>query len=305
MPLYPRPMRAPEQQHTPSGLPMALGAYVIWGLLPLYLILVRAVPPFEFVGWRVVFSLPLCLLIIGLRKQWGEIVFALANRRVMLLLMASAAMIGLNWLVYIVAVNEGHVLAASLGYYINPLVNVLLGTLLLKERLRVLQWVAVALALGGVSLLAWDARDMLWISLTLATSFSLYGLLRKLTPIGSLPGLTIETGLLLVPAMATVGWFMVQPGGSVLAGNPGLIGLTALSGVLTAVPLLLFAIAARRMSYTALGFVQFLSPTMVFLIGLFVFGEPLREVQLLCFLAIWAAVALFVWDLLRTSRRQS
>jgi chloramphenicol-sensitive protein RarD len=302
---YPRPMRAPDDQPKPNGLPMALGAYVIWGLLPLYLILVKAVPPFEFVGWRVVFSLPLCLLIVSLRKQWGEIAFALANRRVMLLLCASATMIGLNWLVYIAAVQEGHVLAASLGYFINPLVNVLFGTLLLKERLRALQWVAVALALVGVSLLAWGAREMLWISLTLATSFSLYGLIRKLTPIGSLPGLTIETGLLLLPALGIVGWFVLQPGGSVLAQDPGLIALTALSGVLTAVPLLLFAIAARRMSYTALAFVQFLSPTMVFLLGLFVFGEPLRQVQLLCFLAIWVAVALFVLDMLRASRRAS
>lgn len=298
-------MRAPDDQQSPSGLPMALGAHLVWGLLPLYLILVSAVPPVEFVGWRIVFSLPLCLLIVSLRKQWGEIAFALANLRVLLLLFASATMIGVNWLVYIVAVHEGHVLAASLGYYINPLVNVLFGTLLLKERLRSLQWVAVALALGGVSLLAWGARDMLWISLTLATSFSLYGLLRKLTPIGALPGLTIETGLLLLPAIGIVGWFALQPGGTVLAGNPNLIALTAFSGVLTAVPLLLFAIAARRMSFSALGFVQFLSPTLVFLLGLFVFEEPLRQIQLVCFLAIWAAVALFVWDMLRASRRMN
>jgi chloramphenicol-sensitive protein RarD len=282
---------------------MALGAYLIWGLLPLYLILVKALPPAEFVGWRVVFSLPLCLLIVWIRKQWSELVLALANRRVMIMLFASATMIGLNWLVYIYAVQNGHVLASSLGYYINPLVNVLFGTLLLKERLRKIQWLAVALAVTGVSLLAWDARDMLWISLTLAISFSSYGLLRKLTPIGALPGLTIETAILLLPALGLVGWFAMQPGGSALSQSLGLAGLTALSGVLTAAPLLMFAIAARRMSYSALGFVQFLSPTMVFLLGLFVFGEPLREVQVACFVAIWAAVALFIWDLLRNSRR--
>jgi chloramphenicol-sensitive protein RarD len=284
---------------------MALGAYLIWGLLPLYLILVRAVPAFEFVGWRVVFSLPICLLIVWLRQQWSEIAATLSNRRVMLLLLASAVMIGINWLVYIAAVQEGQVLAASLGYYFNPLVNVLLGTVLLKERLRVRQWCAVALACGGVLLLAWDARDMLFISLTLAISFSLYGLLRKLTPVSALSGLTIETGLLLLPALGIVGWFALQPGGTVLGGEPALIALTAFSGVVTALPLLMFAIAARRMSYSSLGFVQFLSPTMVFLIGLFVFEEPLRPVQLACFLAIWAAVGLFVWDLLRNSRQQT
>jgi chloramphenicol-sensitive protein RarD len=284
---------------------MALGAYLIWGSLPLYLILVKAVPPAEFVGWRVVFSLPLCLLIVWIRKQWSELVSALANRRVMVMLFASATMIGLNWLVYIYAVQKGHVLAASLGYYINPLVNVLFGTLLLKERLRTMQWIAVALSVAGVTMLAWDARDMLWISLTLAVSFSSYGLLRKLTPVGSLPGLTIETAILLLPALGVVGWFAMQPGGTVLNQNHGLIGLTALSGIVTAAPLLMFAVAARRMSYSTLGFVQFLSPTMVFLLGLFVFGEPLREVQIACFVAIWAAVALFIWDMLRNSRRST
>jgi chloramphenicol-sensitive protein RarD len=295
-------MPTEEPPKPPSGLPMALGAYLIWGALPLYLILVKAVPPVEFVGWRVVFSLPLCLLIVWIRKQWGELVSALANRRVMLMLFVSATMIGLNWLVYIYAVQNGHVLASSLGYYINPLVNVLFGTLLLKERLRTIQWLAVALAVAGVALLAWGARDMLWISLTLAVSFSSYGLLRKLTPVGSLPGLTIETAILLLPALGVVGWFAMQPAGTALSHGLGLTGLTALSGVVTAAPLLMFAIAARRMTYSALGFVQFLSPTMVFLLGLFVFGEPLREVQIACFMAIWAAVALFVWDMLRNSR---
>jgi len=220
----------------------------------------------------------------------------------MLLLLASATMLGLNWLVYIAAVQEGHVLATSLGYYINPLVNVLLGTVLLKERLRTLQWVAVGLAVAGVSLLVWDARDMLYISITLAVSFSIYGLLRKLVPVGSLPGLTIETLVLILPALGVVTWFAQQPGGSVMSKGPDLIALTALSGVLTSMPLWMFAVAARRMSYSALGFVQFLSPTLVFFLGLFVFHEPLRQVQLACFAAIWTAVGLFVWDMWRTAR---
>jgi chloramphenicol-sensitive protein RarD len=286
----------------PGGLPMALGAYTIWGLMPLYLLLVKAVPPFEFVGWRIVFTLPLCLLFIAVRKQAGDVLAALRRGKTMALLLASSLLIGVNWLVYIAAVQEGHVLATSLGYYMNPLVNVLLGTLFLGERLSKLQWLAVALAALGVSLLAWNARDMLWISLTLAVSFSAYGLVRKLVPVGSLPGLTIESVILLLPAL---GLIVLQAGGL----TQGAVGhdlkqslLVAFSGVMTAVPLLMFAVAARRMDYSALGFVQFLSPTIVFVIGLVVFREPLRPVQLASFVVIWAAIALFVWDLLARRR---
>jgi len=142
-------MTAPNQSESPSGLPMALGAYLTWGLLPLYLMLVKAVPTFEFVGWRIVFSLPLCLSIVWFRRQWGEFLAALANRRVMLLLLASATMLGLNWLVYIAAVQEGHVLATSLGYYINPLVNVLLGMICSRNGLRRLHWAAFGRRVPG------------------------------------------------------------------------------------------------------------------------------------------------------------
>ena len=292
---------APELR-PPSGLPMALGAYLIWGLLPLDLRLVHSVPPFEFVGWRIVFTLPLCLLFIALRGQIAELLAALSNPRTMLLLLASALLIGINWVVYIAAIQNGHVFASSLGYYINPLINVLFGTVFLREKLSRLQWAAVAVAAIGVSLLAWNARDMLWISLTLAVSFSAYGLVRKLVPVGSLPGLTIESAVLVLPAIGFIVW--QTSGGAQAAVGHDLRQslLVALSGVLTAVPLLLFAIAARRMDYSTLGFVQFMSPTLVFFLGLFVFGEPLRPVQLACFVLIWAAIALFVWDLLARQR---
>ena len=279
-------------------MPMAVGAYLIWGFLPLYLMLVRAVPPFEFVGWRIIFTLPLCLLFIALRRQTGDLLAALRNPAVMVRLAVSSVLIGVNWLIYIAAIQAGHVFAASLGYYINPLVNVLAGTLFLREKLSVRQWVAVALATAGVSLLAWDAREMLWISLSLAVSFSAYGLVRKLTPVGSLPGLTIESGVLLLPAIAVAAYYAGLPAGSAFGRDPGSSLLLVLGGVLTAVPLLLFAIAARRMDYSTLGFVQFIAPTIVFLLGLFVFHEPLRQVQLACFVAIWCAIAIFVWDLL-------
>lgn len=282
----------------PSGVPMALGAYLIWGLLPLYLMLVRAVPPFEFVGWRIIFTVPICLLFIALRRQFPYLRAALADRKVLRNLLLSAVLIGANWLIYIAAIQAGNIFAASLGYYINPLVNVLTGTLFLRERLSLRQWIAVALAGAGVSILVWGALDMLWISLSLALTFSLYGLVRKVTPVGSLPGLTIESFLLLLPGIGIVLWYAAGPAGSSFGKDAGSSLLIAGSGIVTAVPLLLFAIAARRMDYSTLGFFQFLAPSIVFLLGLFVFHEPLRWVQLASFIVIWAAIGLFVWDLL-------
>ena len=281
-----------------GGLPYALGAYLIWGLLPLYLRLLQAVPPFEFVGWRVIFTLPVCLLAIAVTRNWRALATALANPRTMLVLLGSSLLIGINWLIYIWAILEGHVLASSLGYYINPLANVLAGTLFLGERLSRRQWWAVALAGAGVALLAMGALDMLWISVSLAISFSGYGLVRKLAPVESLPGLTVESVVLLIPAMLICYHYAQAPLGAAFGRDSQTSILLVLAGVITAVPLLLFTEAARRMDYSTLGFVQFLSPTLVFMLGLFVFHEPLRPLQLGSFVLIWAAAGLFICDLL-------
>lgn len=296
------PMDDPASSR-PSGLPHALGAYIAWGLMPLYLRLLRSVPPLEFVGWRLLFTLPVCLLIVALRRQWRTVLSALGNPRVLGLLLVSALLIGANWLLYITAVQTQQVLATSLGYYINPLMNVLAGTLFLGERLNPRQWLAVAIAGAGVSLLAWDAREMLGIAMALALTFSAYGLIRRLAPVASLPGLTIETTLLLVPAIGILVWQADLHGSTSFGHDLRIDLLLPLSGVLTAVPLIMFATAARRMDYSTMGFVQYLSPTIAFLLGLFVFHEPLRQVQLACFVLIWAAAAVFVWDLL--SRRKA
>lgn len=282
---------------------MALGAYTIWGLLPLYLMWVRAVPPVEFVAWRVIWTLPFCLAVIAGMRAWPELREAVRSRTALTRLAATSLLIGVNWVVFTIAVQNGHLFAASLGYYINPLVNVFFGTLFLGERLNRAQWAAVGLAAAGVSLLAFGAVEMLYISLTLAVSFSAYGLIRKLTPVGPLSGLTIESALLALPAAATTAWFAASPAGSGMAISPGLSVLVMLGGVLTGTPLLLFAGAAKRMDYSALGMVQFLSPTISFVIGLTVFHEPLRPVQLACFVLIWLAIAVFVWDLLAQRRR--
>lgn len=282
---------------TPSGLPPAIGAYLIWGFLPLYLMLVQSVPAFEFVGWRIIWTLPLCLAIVAFRRQFGELLGALRSPRTMLALLASAVLIAINWFVYIWAIMEGEVYATSIGYYLNPLINVLLGTLLLGEKLSRRQWAAVAIAAVAVALLAAGALTSLWISLTLGFSFSLYGLVRKQVAVGSLPGLTIESAILLAPAAAIAWWYAAGPQGSSFGQDWWMSALIIFSGVVTAVPLLLFAIAARRMDYSALGFIQYLSPTIVFFLGLFVFGQPLAPAKLVSFVLIWVAVGVFVWDL--------
>ena len=282
----------------PSGLPHAIGAYLIWGFMPVYLLLVREVPAFEFVGWRIIWTLPICLLIVAFRRQIPALREALADRRALLVLTASAALISINWVVYVLAIQQNQVYAASLGYYINPLVNVLLGTLLLKEKLSRAQWIAVGLAGIGIAVLAAGALSTLWISLTLAFSFATYGLLRKQVTVGALPGLTIESAILLLPALGVAAWFWASPQGSAFDDSLGLSLAIMLGGAVTAFPLLLFAIAARRMDYSVLGFVQFLAPSIVFILGLTVFSEELRPAQAFCFGCIWIAAAIFVWDLL-------
>lgn len=287
----------PEQSSRPGGLTQAIAAYSLWGLMPLYIGLLNHFPAFELVGWRIIFTLPVCLIIVAARSQGRELLAAIRNPRVIGLLAGSALVIGANWLIFTFAVYSGHVFATSLGYYINPLINVLAGTVFLRERLSPRQWLAVAITAAGVTLLAWDALEMLGISLALALTFACYGLIRKFAPVGSLPGLTIESSLLLLPAAGIVLWSANSPSGSSFGYDTTIDLLVVASGVVTATPLLLFAIAARRMELSALGFVQFIAPTMQFLTGLLIFHEPLMPVQFVCFVIIWGAIAIFCWDL--------
>jgi chloramphenicol-sensitive protein RarD len=294
-------MRQTPTDRGQNGLALAFATYLIWGLMPLYLRLVHQVPPFEFVGWRIIFTVPLCLALVALMRQGAALRAALAWP-VLRLLIFSSLLVACNWMIYIAAVQSGHVLATSIGYYMNPLANVLAGTLFLNERLSRRQWLAVGLAAVGVSFLAWDARDTLWISLTLAVTFSAYGMVRKLAPVEALAGLTVESLVLLLPATLLVGWYAGQAAGSSVGVDLKSSLLIAFSGVITAGPLLMFAMAARRMDYSALGMVQFFSPTIVFFLGLFVFHEPLKSGQLACFVLIWAAIAVFMWDLFQQRR---
>lgn len=290
------------QSRRSGGLPQALGAYLIWSLFPLYFALLHTVSPFEVVAWRLLFTLPFCLLIVLATRQGAQLRAALGNPRIVAALALSGVLIGTNWLIYVVAVMHGHMLATSLGYYINPLVNVVAGAVFLREKLTRLQWLAVGLAAIGVAMLAQGALDTLWISLVLAFSFAGYGLTRKLAPVDALPGLTVETLVLLVPALGLLGWQASSPQGLAMGSSLRIDLLLACAGPLTGVPLMLFASAARRLDFSVLGFIQFVTPTGLFVLGLFVFGEPLRPVQLVCFLFIWTAIAVFCWDLL--SRRR-
>lgn len=285
-----------------GGLPRALGAYGVWCLFPLYFALLRDVPAFEVVAWRLLFTLPFCLLMIVPMRQGAALLAALRSPRTVAMLALSGVLIGTNWLIYVIAVMDGHVLAASLGYYINPLVNVLAGTIFLRERLSRLQWTAVGLAAIGVAMLAGGALDTLWISLVLAVSFAGYGLTRKLAPVDALPGLTVETLVLLPPALGLLAWQAATPQGLAIGTSWEIGLLLACAGPLTGIPLMLFAGAARRLDFSVLGFIQFLTPTGLFLLSLFVFDEPLRPLQLVCFLFIWTAIAVFCWDLF--SRRR-
>lgn len=284
-----------------SGLLLGLGAYVLWGVLPLYFKAMSHVPATQIVAHRIIWSLFFLAALASLWGRWPAIRTAITTPRVALTLLVTAILIGVNWLVYIYAVLSGHVLEGSLGYYLNPLVNVLLGVFLLKERLTLLQKIAVGIAAAGVAVLAAGAGEALWISLTLAASFATYGFLRKIAPVDSLEGLSIET-MMLTPL--ALGWilFMQSSGeGAFLADRTTDI-LLILGGALTAIPLLLFTAAARRLPYSTLGFLQYIAPSLQFLLAILVFGEPLTAAHLICFGAIWVALAIFLVEGIRTGQ---
>ncbi len=286
-----------------DGLPHALAAHAIWGIMPLYLVFVHSVPPFEFVAWRIIVTLPLCLAILAWRGTAQEVRQALRDKRTVLAMLGSSLMIGINWLSYVIAIQTGHVYAASLGYYILPIVMMLLGLVVLHERLRAPQWFAVVLASIGVAILAAGALSTLWLGLTIAVTFGFYGLIRKMANLGPLAGLTIETLVLYVPALGIAAWFAMQDGGSSMAKSLDLSAWIILGGPMTAVPLMLFSTAARRMNYSTIGFLQFFSPTIVFLLGLFWFKEEMHPAQMGCFLLIWTAMILFIRNMLKDAKR--
>jgi len=281
------------------GLAYGLGAYGIWGLIPTYFKAVASAPPLELLAHRVVWALGM-LLVVGVRQgRLGELRGALRPGRTLVLLMGTTALIAVNWLIYIWAVVNRHVVEASLGYFITPLVNVLLGVVVLKERLERPVVGALLLAGGGVLWLALLSSRPPWVSLGLAASFGSYGLLRKLVPVGAVAGLTVETLLLFPLALAYLVGAERHGTLAFLSGSAGRDLLLVLAGPITAIPLLLFAGAVRRLPLTSLGFLQYLSPTLQFLLATLVYREPFAAVQGVAFGLIWAALVVFAVHTLR------
>ncbi|WP_338502714.1 EamA family transporter RarD [Sphingomonas kaistensis] len=296
----PLPPRAPALSRT--GLGLGIGAYTAWGLMPLYFKLLLGVPALAIVAHRIVWSFLLLGGLITLQRAWPAIRAALGEPRTVRLLLATSGLIGVNWLLYVYAVNSGHILAASLGYYLNPLANILLGRFVLGEPLSRPQWVAVALAAVGVSILAVGALSHLWISLALCVSFALYGLLRKVATVDATAGLGIETALLLPVATLWLTWATLASSQPVWGTNSTDTFLLVLAGAVSTVPLLLFTAAARLLPYSTLGILQFIAPTLQFLVAVFLFGEPFTTAHAAAFACIWSAALIYLVAALRSSR---
>ncbi len=281
------------------GLGYGLAAYGSWGVFPIYLKAVRTVPIVEVLCHRVVWALAVLVVVTAVRGEVRDVIAALRQRRALLVLSGSTVLIAINWLVYIFSVTHARMLESSLGYYINPLISVLLGIALLGERLEPLMKAAVVAAAAGVVWLATALGHLPWISLAVAFSFAFYGLLRKIAPVGALIGLTVETLLLAPFAAAYLGWAMSSGHSSFLTGGPAMRALLLLAGPVTAIPLLCFAAAARRLPLSTIGFLQYVSPTLQFLLAVAVYAEPFDRGRAGAFACIWVAVALFAFDSIR------
>ena len=285
------------------GVFYAALAFAWWGLFPLYFRIVTTVPPAEILAHRIVWSVVFLVLVLALRRQWAWLARVLRQPRVLAAFGASALLLATNWLTYLWAVNNAHVIDASLGYFITPLVNVLLGYTLLHERPRRAQWIALTLAMLGVLWLTLAVGKAPWIALVLAASFGAYGLMRKVAVLGPLEGLALES-MLLVPAALLALVFWARQGHGSFPAPDALTNLWLIAfGPITAVPLLLFAAGARRLPLTTLGLLQYIGPTIQFAIGVWVFREPFTAVRLVGFGCIWLALLLYSADGWRSARR--
>jgi len=288
------------------GIVYATCAFFLWGLFPLYFHALAEVPALEMLAHRVLWSLLFLCIVLTARSQWKWLPQVLRQPRVLASFAASAMLLTANWFLYIWSVNNGHVIDASLGYFINPLINVLLGMLVLKEKLRRGQWIAIGVAAGGVAWLTWQGGQLPWIALILGMTFGGYGLLRKTAALAALEGLSLETMILFPLALAYVLWLSWH-GHNTFVNSPfdATRWLLAAAGPITAIPLLMFAAGARKIPMAVLGLLQYLSPTMQAILGVWVFHEAFPTPRLIGFLIIWAALALYVLEGLWVARRAS
>ena len=295
-----------ENRLSSSGLPLAIGAYGLWGILPIYFLLLSPSGTVEIVAWRVLLSLVFCLALLALTRTFPAFAALLRDRRVMLLSLVAGLLIAVNWVTYIHASTTGFVVEAALGYFINPIVSIALGVLFLRERLRVGQWVAVGISVIAVLVLAIGYGEPPYIALTLAFSFGLYGYLknrmgRRVTAVS---GLTLETAWLLPVAIVALLWVQLA-GGGLTAGSAGWghAVLLSFAGIVTAVPLLLFAAAARRLPLSVMGFIQYFAPLLQFIFGVAVLAEPMPLERWIGFALVWLALAVLTTEAVVQRRR--
>lgn len=298
----PAPLPSTRSTTSGSGLAAAAGAFAIWGLFPLYLRALHVVPALQIVAHRVAWACLFVLAWIAMRGELAGLRPVLASRALLLRLAAAAVLISINWLAYVWGVSAGRVVETSLGYFINPLVNVLLGVAVLSERLNRAQWMSVALAAGGVVYLTVAAGHLPWIALTLALSFGTYGLIRKTAQVDALPGLAIETALLAPLAAGYLVWCALRGDGAMGSQGGVIDALLVGSGVITALPLFLFAYGARRLPYSMVGVLQYIGPSLQLICALVVFGEPFGRDRAVGFALIWSALLVYAADGLLRSR---
>lgn len=293
-----------DAKQTRQGIFYALGAYFIWGIAPAYFKLLQQVTPGEIMTHRVIWSFFFMLLLLSVSRSWGKVKAIFKTPKKVLLLAVSAILVCSNWLIFIWAVNNQHILEASLGYFINPLLNVLVGMLFLGERFRRLQWLAVALAACGVMVQLWKFGSVPIIALGLAVTFSLYGLVRKKIGVDAQTGMLLETSWLL-PAAAIYLFGITDSPTSHLTQNPSSLNLLLIAaGVVTTVPLMFFTAACSRLRLSTVGFFQYLGPTLMFLLAVIFYGEKMTPDKAVTFTFIWAALALFIFDALITLKRR-
>lgn len=293
-----------DRDETRSGIVAGLIAYSLWGVFPVYFKIIESVAPTEVLAHRIVWAVPFGALILLFRRQWPEVRRALTDRTTVSWLGLSALFITVNWFIYIWAVQNERIFETSLGYYINPLMYVFVGVLFFGERLRSLQLAAVIFASVGVLVLTLSGGTFPWVAISLAVFFTAYGVIRKRVAIGAMPGLFVETVLLFPFAMVWMTWLLVAGQASFSTQDMSLAMLLLAAGPITVVPLLLFAVAARRLPLTMIGFMQFLAPTLQLLTGIY-YGEKLTTAHQICFGLIWVAVILFSVDAIRAGRKKA
>ena len=287
-----------------KGAIFACLAFFMWGLAPIYFKMIQHVSAFEILMHRVIWSVVFLIVVVSVLSYWDKIKRILIQPKLILMLVVTSTLLGFNWGLFIWAINNNHMLDASLGYYINPLLNVLLGMVFLNERLRKLQGAAVALAFTGVLLQLISFGSFPVVAFSLATSFALYGLLRKKLQVDALPGILIEA-LILLPVALTYWWLMVPTETSNLPGNDWLTNVLLVSaGIVTTLPLLCFTGAAKRLQYTTLGFFQYIGPSLMFILAVVFYGEVFDAERVITFACIWSALAIFSWDSYHQSRKR-